>query len=154
MVTIHVDYFDQPTEAQIIQTRTGIAPEDAEKIIALIRGFRQTNGIRKVTTIRPGIVIGSILKQKGITADYQNPFFREICLDTLTVIRATQAESNMARETISRLIDEHCGGNPSSTSTNGIPVGTSLGTEIDLRPRDTNGRFMSLFLKEVRNDDS
>ena len=75
MVTIHVDYFDQPTEAQIIQKRTGIPPEDAEKIIALIRGFRQTNGIRKVTTIRPGIVIGSILKQKGITADYRNPFF-------------------------------------------------------------------------------
>lgn len=168
MVTIHVDYFDEPTEAQIIQQRTRIATEDAQRIIALIRGFRRTNGIRKVTTIRPGIVIGSILKQKGITADYRNPFFREICLDALTVIRATQAELRVARETINQLIDEHCGGKPSSTSTIEQPRFNRsqpsqpqpeadqprAGTRENTQPRDTKGRFMNLFLKEVRNDDS
>ncbi|MBU3979049.1 gas vesicle protein GvpN [Patescibacteria group bacterium] len=154
MVTMHVDYFDEPTETKIIQNRTGIALEDAERIIALIRGFRNTNGIRKVTTIRPGIVIGSILKQKGITADYKNPFFREICLDALSVIRATQEELDLARETICRLIDEHCGGKPFSTSTNGQSSQpqpeadqSRAGTQKDLQPRDNKGRFINLFLK-------
>lgn len=144
MVTIHVDYFDQPTEAQIIRQRTGILPEDAQRITALIRGFRKTNGIRKITTIRPGIVIGSVLKQKGITADFRNTFFREICLDALTVIRATQEELNLARERISQLIDEHCGGRKSSTSTTDQP---SQPTEENTRPRDNKGRFVNLFLK-------
>ena len=148
MVTIHVDYFDEPTETKIVQKRTNIAPEEAEKIVALIRAFRHTNGIRKVTTIRPGIVIGSILKQKGITADYRNPFFREICLDALTVIRATREELNLAREIIGQLINKHCGGKPALISNNG-----QLGQK-DIQPRDTKGRFMNLFLKEVRKDDS
>lgn len=163
MVTIHVDYFDEGTEAQIIQQRTGVSPEDAHKIIALIRGFRKTNGIRKVTTIRPGIVIGSILKQKGITADYRNPFFREICLDALTVIRATQEELNLARETIMQLINEHCGGRDTSRYPSSYRKPTSVsptdqpmaGTKENTRPRDNKGRFMSLFLKAkgVRKDD-
>jgi len=160
MITIHVDYFDEPTETKIIQNRTGIAPEDAERIIALVRGFRQTNDIRKVTTIRPGIVIGSILKQKGITADYRNPFFREICLDALTVIRATQAELNLARETINQLIDEHCGGRdtsrypPADLSAEASAKEEALAkvgqpTKQDLQPRDNKGRFMRLFLRDT-----
>ncbi len=173
MVTIHLDYFDEPTETKIIQNRTGIPQEEAEKIASLIRGFRHTNGIRKITTIRPGIVIGSILKQKGIIADYRNPFFREICLDALTVIRATQAELNVARETINQLIDKHCGGRdtsrypseyrkPASTSTADQPNQPQpevdqpmAGTKENTQPRDNKGRFISLFLKEeVRKHDS
>lgn len=162
MVTIHLDYFDEPTETKIIQNRTGVAPEDAEKIVALIRAFRHTNSIRKITTIRPAIVIGSILKQKGITADYRNPFFREICLDALTVIRATQEELNLARKTISQLIDKHCGGESALTSTTHQldqpqPEADQPAqpTKKDLRPRDNRGRFMNLFLKEeVIKDDS
>lgn len=169
MVTIHLDYFDEPTETKIIQNRTGVLPEDAEKIVALIRAFRKTNGIKKVTTIRPGIVIGSILKQKGITADHRNSFFREICLDALSVIRATQEELNLARETINQLIDKYCGGNPASTSTTSQPNQAKpeadqprfnrgqprAETKENTQPRDNKGRFISLFLKEeVRKDDS
>ena len=165
MVTIHLDYFDEPTETKIIQNRTGISPEDAQRITALIRAFRHINGIRKVTTIRPGIVIGSILKQKGITADHRDPFFREICLDVLTVIRATREELNLARETINRLVDEHCGRRDTSQYPSEYPkqalVSTTdqpsqpqpeadqsrAGTEKDPQPRDNKGRFINLFLK-------
>jgi gas vesicle protein GvpN len=162
MVTIHVDYFDRPTETKIIQQRTGVPAADAERITALIRGFRQTNGIRKVTTIRPGIVIGTMLKQTGMAADYRNPVFREICLDALTVIRATQAELNLARQTIAKLIDEHCRDKPAGTGTAvakadepqakaGQP---GVGTKKTPQLRDNKGRFMNLFLKEVIKHDS
>ena len=151
MVTIHLDYFDEPTETKIVQKRTGIPPEEAKRIVALIRDFRNTNGIRKVTTIRPGIVIGSILKQKGITADYRNPFFREICLDALTVARATQEELKLARKIINQLIDEYYGGKKALTSTTGQP---GQPTKKDLQPRDNKGRFINLFLKEVIKDGS
>lgn len=160
MVTIHLDYFDEPTETKIIQKRTGIPLEEAEKIAALIRAFRHANNVGKVTTIRPGIVIGSILKQKRITADYRNPLFREICLDVLTVVRATQQELNLAKKTINKLINEHCREKPMRESE---PISLVKEHIEHILSRDNKGRFMKRpaqsailggLTKEVVKDDS
>lgn len=108
MVTIRLDYFDRDTELKIVKGHTGVADKDAEKIVSLIRSLRKVNSVRKVVTIRPALVIGAIIKQRDIAADYSNPLFREICHDALISARS-QAEVKKIAKIINKLIDAHFG---------------------------------------------
>lgn len=110
MVTIHLDYFDEETEREIVKSRTGVGLEDAQKIVSLIRALREVEGARKRISIRPAIVIGTIIKQRGIPARYQDPLFRQICSDALGFafnVR-TKEEWIQARGIIDQLINEFC----------------------------------------------
>lgn len=138
MVTIHLDYFDEETERKIVRSRTGIPPQEAQKIVSLIRALRRVNDIRRVVTIRPAIVIGTIVKQKRIPIDFQNPLFREICHDALALGHYTQEELNLTKKVIHQLIDEYCGG--------------SVGKKVILPSRDSRGRFVKRKGGEKKHD--
>lgn len=107
MVTIHLDYFDAETERAIIASRSGISPEDAGRIIKVLREFRAADVLDSPVTLRPGIVIGTILKQKGKRASAGEPLFTQVCLDALISGRNKGKGIKEAAKLIKELIGKY-----------------------------------------------
>lgn len=107
MVTIHLDYFDLETEQAIVATRTGITPEDTRKVVGILRDLRQIPDFHLATSLRPGIVIGKILKQKAVHAEKQNPLFVDICVDVLISGRHNGQDRKKMTAAILDLIQKH-----------------------------------------------
>jgi gas vesicle protein GvpN len=107
MVTIHLDYFDMETEQAIVAARTGITPEDTRKVVSILRDIRQIPDFHMATSIRPGIVIGKILKQKAVHAEKQNPLFVDICVDVLISGRYNGHDHKKMTAAVLDLIQKH-----------------------------------------------
>lgn len=104
MVSIHLDYFDEETERAIVVAQSGVTPEDGEKIVKILRDFRQMVGGRQVISIRPGIIIGKILRQKGMHVEKHNPLFVDICADVFISGKYNSNDRRQLTETIVDLI--------------------------------------------------
>src|SRR5712692_9656996 len=107
MVSIHLDYFDEETERAIVAARTGITLEDTKKIVGILRDFRQMVGPSQAISIRPGIIIGKILRQKGVHAEKHNPLFVDICVDALISGRHNSNDRGQMTEAVIGLIEKH-----------------------------------------------
>ncbi len=64
MVTILVKGFDQATEAAITQERSGLPLAEVERIIALVRAFRDAGLKTSSASVRPAILICRILRMR------------------------------------------------------------------------------------------
>ncbi len=84
MVTIDLDHFDEETETAITEARSGIARQEAERIVGLVRALRDLGNNCCTPTVRACIIIGKVLKIRQAHARAHDPIFREICLDVLT----------------------------------------------------------------------
>jgi len=83
MITIDLDFFDEETEIAITRTKTGISKENAERIVRVIRGFRETGEYEFAPTIRSSVIIAKVLKTKKVQAVKEESFFQQVCLDVL-----------------------------------------------------------------------
>ncbi len=86
LVTVNLGHFDQETEIAIVKSRAGISAVDAQKIVRLVRSFREKGkGIYKYEpTIRESIKIAKAMKVKNLSPSKKDPYFRKICLHILT----------------------------------------------------------------------
>jgi nitric oxide reductase NorQ protein len=107
MVSIHLDYFDEETERAIVAARTGITLEDTKRIVGIVRDFRQTIGPSQAISIRPGIIIGTIIRQEGVYVEKQNPLFVDICIDALISGRHNGNDRRKMTETVIDLVHKH-----------------------------------------------
>jgi nitric oxide reductase NorQ protein len=107
MVTIHLDYFDEETQRAIVVARSGIAHDDAAKIVDLLQDCRQVAGFHRAISLRPAITIGKILCQNGVQADKHNSLFVEICVDTLISARYNGEDRKQMTEAVISLIKKH-----------------------------------------------
>lgn len=107
MVTIHLDYFDEETERAIVASRSGIPLDDVSRIVKILRDFRAAKVLPSPATLRPGIVIGSILKQKGKKASANEALFTQLCIDALISGRNKEEKIKEARKLIKELIKKH-----------------------------------------------
>jgi nitric oxide reductase NorQ protein len=107
MVSIHLDYFDEETERAIVAARTGITLEDTKKIVGIVGDFRQMVGPSQAISIRPGIIIGTIIRQEGVYAEKHNPLFVDICVDALISGRHNGNDRRKMTETVIDLIHKH-----------------------------------------------
>lgn len=101
MVTIELGNFDEETEVAITQAKSGLSPEDSQRIVRLVRKVRDAKSNKVTPTVRACIMIGKVLNLKGERAFGGSPVFRQTCLDILT--------SEVARdekERVRRVIDE------------------------------------------------
>lgn len=108
MISIHLDYFDEETERAIVSARSGIAPEDTAKIVSILRDFRQMVDPAQAVSIRPGIIMGKILKQKEAHAEKHNPLFVDICIDALISGKHNGTDRKAMTEAVMGLIQKHC----------------------------------------------
>jgi nitric oxide reductase NorQ protein len=108
MVSIHLDYFDKETERAIVASRSGTEFEDSERIVNILRDFRQEQDLRQTISVRPAIIIGTVLKRQGMHADKHNPLFVDICVDALISGKYNDREREKMTGTIVGLIHKHC----------------------------------------------
>lgn len=107
MVSIYLGYFDEETERAIVVAQAGIACEDAEKIVAILRDFRHIVGDRRAISIRPAIVIGKIIRQKGMHVEEDIATFIDICADALIAGKYSSQQREELVGTIANLIHRH-----------------------------------------------
>jgi gas vesicle protein GvpN len=112
MVTILLSGFDQETEAGITQTHSGLPLAEVERIVALVRAFRDAGLKTSSASVRPAILISRILRVRGGHAYAEDPVFVQTCRDVLlsqarrTV--ATPEGDHQSEQTLLRLIREIC----------------------------------------------
>ena len=113
MVTLDLDHFDRETEAAITQAKSGVSRQEAERIVDLIRAFRERGRYEFAPTVRVPIVIAKVARVREAAVNRGDAVFREICLDALgseTSRTGIHSDGRETRELIQGLIQEFCVG--------------------------------------------
>jgi gas vesicle protein GvpN len=84
MVTLDLDYFDEETETLITAAKSGLEPEEAGKIVIIMRKLREAGVCECPPTVRGCIMIAKTLTVLNTPVDSRNPMFRQICIDVLS----------------------------------------------------------------------
>lgn len=112
MVTIDLDGFDRDTEVAIAVARSGLDPEQAGRIVDLVRDFRISREWTRRPTLRASVMIARLTKAQGIEASAEEERFVEIVLDVL----GSRVKPSIAgvpdpkhRQMLVRLVEHFCG---------------------------------------------
>ncbi len=84
MITIDIDHFDYETELQIVMAKSQLSWEDAEKIVKIVRGLRDSGKTEFDPTIRGSIMIAKTMSTLETTPSESKELFAQICQDILT----------------------------------------------------------------------
>ncbi len=113
MVTIDLDYMDRDTEIAICQAKSGVTERQAEKIVDVVRGLRDSGEYEFAPTIRGAIMIARSSKvQEGARVAANNGIFRQICRDILsseTSRLGTRDNHLKVKQLVEDLVTRHCG---------------------------------------------
>jgi len=111
MVTIDLDYFDKDTEVAITKAKSGLSAKDAEKIVNIVRGLRESGLCEFAPTVRGCIVIAKTLKVRNGLVAANNKVFRETCHDILfseTSRVGSRANQAKVAALVDELINKYC----------------------------------------------
>ncbi len=111
MVTMDVDHFDYETELQITQAKSELSFEDAEKIVKIVRGLRESGKTEFDPTVRGCIMIAKTLATINATPSKNNEMFRLICQDILTSETSrvgSKTNQEKVRLIVNELIEKNC----------------------------------------------
>ncbi|MDI6815107.1 MAG: gas vesicle protein GvpN [Dehalococcoidales bacterium] len=116
MITINLSHYDRETEVAITIAKGGIQHQDAERIVNIVRDFRQGGKYDRAPTVRACIMIAKVLRLCEAHAVASDSDFTQACVDVL----ASEASGISSRytvsdinETVLGLIAKHC---PSKTT--------------------------------------
>lgn len=119
MVTIDLDFFDHETEVDVTAARSGLARNDAARIVGIVRDFRAAGAYQQLPTLRACIMLATILATENQRPTIDNPLFCQICLDVLggkaKFVPPSDDRYIPQRKMIVDLIEHHC----TETYTNG-----------------------------------
>lgn len=111
MVTMDLDHFDYETELQITRAKSTLSLEDAEKIVKIVRGLRESGKTEFDPTIRGSIMIAKTLATLNSTPSKYNEMFRLICQDILTSETSrigSKTNQEKVRVIVNELIEQYC----------------------------------------------
>jgi len=111
MVTLDLDYFDEDTEVAITEARSGLERSDAEKIVRIVRGMRESGVCEFSPTIRGCIMVAKALKVQNGSIDSRDGLFKQLCLDILaseSTRVGSNAQSSRVKDLVGQLIDRYC----------------------------------------------
>jgi len=111
MVTLDLDHFDEETEIAITESKSGLEPSDAEKIVRVVRGLRESDVCEFAPTIRGCIMVAKALKVQNGLVDAKSDAFRQLCLDILaseSTRVGSKAQTARVKEVVSQLVDQYC----------------------------------------------
>jgi len=101
MVTIELGNFDEETEIAITRAKSGVSPEDARRIVSLVRKVREAKSNKLTPTVRACIIMGKVLKLREEAVIGSSHIFGQTCLDIF--MPEVQREE---REKVRRVIDD------------------------------------------------
>jgi len=111
MVTLDLDHFDEETEVNITEAKSGLVNGDASKIVKVVRGLRDSDSYEFAPTIRGCLMIAKTLKIRNASVDKNDEIFKQTCMDILaseTSRIGSKTNQDRVKEVIAQLIDEHC----------------------------------------------
>jgi gas vesicle protein GvpN len=88
MITIHLGHHDRETEIAITASKSGIDKKAAERIVDIVRSYRDIRETNKENygicpTIRASIMIATVLKAYGAKPQLKDENFVQLCHDVL-----------------------------------------------------------------------
>lgn len=112
MITIDLDYMDRVTEVAICQAKSGLSKPEAEAIVDIVRGLRDSGEYEFAPTVRGAIMIARSCKTyAGAAINHDNAVFRRICRDILsseTSRLGTRNNHEKVKQLVDQLIDKNC----------------------------------------------
>jgi gas vesicle protein GvpN len=111
MITIDLEYFDRGTEIAITQAKSGLSPEEAERIVATVRDMRRDLNGHPRPSIRASIMIARVVASQGGQVQLDDPIFRQTCLDVLgsDALLGKGARTSFTRDERETVIGTHDG---------------------------------------------
>jgi len=110
MITMDLDHFDYETEVAITQAKAKISKRNAEIIVNIVRGLRESGKSEFSPTIRGCIMIAKSLKIQGFTPASSNGVFTQMCQDILaSETSRVGSKTNQARvkEIVKELVEQY-----------------------------------------------
>jgi nitric oxide reductase NorQ protein len=102
LITIDIREIDPDTERQILISRVGLERWQAERLVQLVRNFRQSAEPDKASSLRPALMLGKICMEHGIAISSKNADFRDMCAD---VLLARHSDNSEAKRTLAQCLD-------------------------------------------------
>jgi gas vesicle protein GvpN len=112
MVTMDLDHFDYETELAITQAKSKISKHDAEIIVNIVRGLRESGKCEFEPTVRSSIMIAKTVKILGIRPAGSNGNFLKICQDILTSQTSrvgSRTNQGKVKDLVKEMIKKHSG---------------------------------------------
>ena len=111
MITMNLGHYDRETEIKICEVRSGVSRQNAEKIVDIVRGFRETKKDKNSPTVRAAVMIGNVLKLCKAKAQAFDKSFERACFDVLSSEMGNSINNPNPSKTktlITGLIKKHC----------------------------------------------
>jgi len=111
MVTMDLSHFDRETEIAITEAKTSLPRHEAEKIVDIVRGLRDSGKYEFAPTVRGCIMIGKALKTKNSSVG-PNGLFRVMCEDILaseTSRVGSKTNQEEVKTIVNQMIAKYCG---------------------------------------------
>ncbi|MGA2936974.1 MAG: gas vesicle protein GvpN [Syntrophobacteraceae bacterium] len=110
LITVQLEHYDRRTEIEIAVAKSGISREDASTIVDIVRELRNVGVNNFRPTIRACIVIARVLAMRGGSARVDDPVFRLVCRDVLTMdtAKVTRGGHPVIRQKVDEIIETVC----------------------------------------------
>ena len=83
MVTLDLEGFERETEIAIVVQRSGLKPNEAARIVDVVRDFRISREYAQRPSLRASIMIARVAATQHVKISADEPRFVQICLDVL-----------------------------------------------------------------------
>ncbi len=110
MVTLDLDDFDEETEVGITQAKSGVDRPDAERIVRIVRGLRESGTCEFAPTVRGCIMVARAMKVRSSSTASRDGIFQQLCLDVLASESSrvgSEAQTARVKEVLNELIDRY-----------------------------------------------
>jgi gas vesicle protein GvpN len=110
MITMDLDYPDYETEVGITQAKSKLSRKQAEIVVNIVRGLRESGKCEFSPTVRGCIMIAKTIKVLGIIQLSRNSTFSQICQDILgseTSRVGSKTNQNRVKEIVKELVRKY-----------------------------------------------
>jgi hypothetical protein len=107
-----LDYFDYDTEVAITRSKSKLCKADAEIIVDIVRGLRESGRCEFAPTVRGCIMIAKTLKVRNLTPVRASGVFMQMCQDILaseTSRVGSKTNQNKVKEIVKELVTKELG---------------------------------------------
>lgn len=110
LITLHLEHYDRETEVLITMSKSGVDRRDAEIIVDSVRQLRGIGVNNHRPTIRACIAIARVLALREARAHWEEPVFRWVCRDVLSMdtAKVTRGGQPLMTEKIDEVIQKVC----------------------------------------------
>ena len=112
MITMDLDHFDYDTEVEITKAKSKLSKPQAELIVNIVRGLRESGKCEFAPTVRGCIMIAKTLKVQNLTPSKSNSRFMQMCQDILaseTSRVGSKTNQDRVKEVIRELVAKELG---------------------------------------------